>query len=130
MRKIKIILIISLITVCFAAFGQSKLDRLTLGRQNAEKELKSTLTGTNQHNVVNSKTAIIKDSLTAISVAEPILFGIYGKNNITQQRPYEIYHLDNYWLLTGTLPNGYVGGTFLIIIDDRDSKVIRLTHGK
>ncbi|HNI44451.1 MAG TPA: YbbC/YhhH family protein, partial [Chitinophagales bacterium] len=78
----------------------------------------------------DNKTAIIKDSLTAINVAEPILFSIYGKDNITKQRPYEVYFKDNYWLITGTLPSGWKGGTFLIIIDSRDCKVIRISHGK
>jgi len=68
--------------------------------------------------------------LTAISVAEPILFSIYGKDNITKQRPYEIYFIDNYWVIAGTLPKGYLGGTFLIIIDSKDSEIIRITHGK
>jgi len=88
------------------------------------------LSGKSQHNIIDNKTIIIKDSSTAINVAEPILFSIYGKNNITEQRPYEIYFIDNYWVLTGTLPKGSAGGTFLIIIDSRNSKVLRITHGK
>jgi hypothetical protein len=63
-------------------------------------------------------------------MVEPILFSIYGKDNIITQRPYEIYPIENYWVITGTLPNGMLGGTFLIITDARDGKIIKLTHGK
>ena len=99
-------------------------------RSYAEQQLHSALTDTTQHNVIDNKTAIIKDSLTAINIAESLLFNIYGKDNIIRQRPYETYLIDNYWIISGTLPDGYLGGTFLIIIDARNSRVIRITHGK
>lgn len=101
-----------------------------LGKTYAEQELKSALRDSTQHNVIDKETVLIKDSLTAISVVEPILFSIYGKDNIIEQRPYEIYFIDKYWILSGTLPEGYKGGTFLIIMDSRDGKIIRVTHGK
>jgi len=130
MTHIKAIYFLTLLTFTLTACGQTKGDRTVLGKEYAEQELKSSLTDKSQHNVIDNKTVIIKDSLTAINIAEPILFSIYGKDNITKQRPYEIYFIDNYWLITGTLPSGWKGGTFLIIIDSRDSKVIRITHGK
>jgi hypothetical protein len=112
------------------ACGQQQTERTILGMSYAEKELKSALADKTQHNVVDNKTVIIKDSLTAISVAETILFSIYGKDNITQQRPYEIYFVSNHWIIWGTLPKKHVGGTFLIIMDARDSKILRITHSK
>ncbi|MFA9213994.1 MAG: YbbC/YhhH family protein [Candidatus Methylacidiphilales bacterium] len=117
-------------TFILIACEQTKNHRIILGKEYAEQEIKSLLIDKHQHNVIDNKTVIIKDSLTAITVAEPILFSIYGKDNITKQRPYEIYFIDNYWLITGTLPSGWKGGTFLIIIDSRNSKIIRITHGK
>ena len=118
------------LTLTITACGQTNDGRTVLGKEYAEQELKSSLSDKPQHNIVDNNTVIIKDSLTAISIAEPILFSIYGKDNITKQRPYEIYFIDNYWLIMGTLPSGWKGGTFLIIIDSRDSKIIRITHGK
>jgi len=112
------------------ALGQSKNDRILLGKSYAQQELKIALKVNQQHNVIDNKTVIIKDSLTAINVAEPILFSIFGKDRITNQRPYEIYFIDNYWVISGTLPIGYSGGVFLIIIDSRNSKILRITHGK
>jgi len=59
-----------------------------------------------------------------------ILWDIYGKKRIKKQKPYNVYLIDKYWFLKGTLPKGMKGGTFMIIIDSRNYKVIRLTHGK
>ncbi|WP_410779748.1 NTF2 fold immunity protein [Hymenobacter negativus] len=61
---------------------------------------------------------------------EPVLFRIYGRENIVKQRPYERYLIDHYWVVSGTLPEDWVGGTFMIIMDARNSQVIRLTHGR
>jgi len=130
MIDIKSIFFLILLAFALTACGQTKSDRTKLGRTYAEQELESSFTDKSLHNVIDGKTVIIKDSLTAIHIAEPILFSIYGKDNITKRRPYEIYFLDSYWVIVGTLPKEYLGGTFLIIIDSRDCKVIRITHGK
>lgn len=119
-----------LLTFALTVCGQTKSNKTILGKSYAEQELKLALTDKSQHNVINNNTVIIKDSLTAINVAEPILFSIYGKENVIKQRPYEIYFIDSYWVISGTLPKEYLGGTFLIIIDSRDCKIIRITHGK
>ena len=110
--------------------GQTYKGRIVLGKENAEKELHLALENEKQHNVVNGKDPIIPDSASAINIAETILFKIYGKDDIKRQRPYEIYLIDNYWIILGTLPEESFGGTFLIIMDSRDSKVIKVTHGK
>lgn len=110
------------------AFSQN--NRSVMGKSYAEKELKLALSKKTQHNVVDNKNAIIKDSSTAINVAEPILFNIYGKQNIESEKPYETYKIGNYWVIAGTLPEDALGGTFLIIIDARNSEVLKITHGK
>jgi len=121
-------LVIIALTISLNAYSQNK--HTILGKSYAEQELKLTLSKEKQHNVVDNKTLIIEDSTTAINVAEPILFKIYGKENIQSEKPYETYLINNYWVITGTLPEDSVGGTFLIIIDARNSQVLRITHGK
>ena len=130
MTNIKAFYFLTLLTFTLTACAQTKGNRTILGKLYAAQELKSALTDKSQHNVIDNKTVIIKDSLTAIEVAEPILFSIYGKDNIIKQRPYETYFIDSYWVICGTLPKEYLGGTFLLIIDSRDCKIIRITHGK
>lgn len=131
MKKVtqKEILIIFIgFTLTLSACGQSFKDRTTLGEIYAKEELKNALLDTTGHEVLVKP--IIPDKETAINISEPILFKAYGKENIISQRPYETYFIDNHWIIIGTLPSGYDGGTFLIIINAKDGKVIRLTHGK
>jgi hypothetical protein len=130
MTTAKAIYFFTFLMLTLIACGQQQNARTILGKSYAENELKSALSDKTQHNVIDNKTVIIKDSSTAISVAEPILFSIYGKNNITQQRPYETYFIDNYWIIGGTLPKKSVGGTFLIIMDASNGRIIKITHGK
>ena len=119
-----------LIAILSCKNDQSQSDRMILGELGAKKMLGEALSDTTIHNVVNKNELLIKDKSIAVSTVEPLLFEVYGKENITTQRPYEIYLLDNYWVISGTLPKNYFGGTFSIIIDGTNSKIIRLTHEK
>jgi hypothetical protein len=130
MKYIKKFCFLILLTLTLTVSGQSKKDKFLIDKLHAQQELKSALTDKTQYNFIDDKTVIIKDSLTAISIAEPILFSIYGKDEITGERPYKIYLIDNFWVINGTLPENCVGGVFLIIIDSRDSKILKITHGK
>ena len=121
---------IIIILLAFSINACSQNNRSVLGKSHAEKELKLALSKESQHNVIDNKSVLIKDSLTAINVAEPILFSIYGKENIESQKPYETYLINNFWVIAGTLPKDWSGGTFLIIIDAKNSKVLKVTHGK
>lgn len=130
MTRKNLIVAITFFILTLSSCGQTNSDRLKLGEANARNELKVALSDTTIHNVISVNSLIIKNKETAINVVEPILFAIYRKDNIIKQRPYETYLIDNYWVVSGTLPKGYLGGTFLIIVDATNSKIIRLTHGK
>ncbi|CAN5816541.1 hypothetical protein BH11BAC7_BH11BAC7_02460 [soil metagenome] len=120
------------ISMCLTLFscGESFENKDTLGIQYAKKVLKESLADSTLHNVINSKTIILKNETEAVEFAESILFDIYGKRQIRAQKPYEIYNIDNYWVIFGTLPKETFGGTFLIIIDAHDCRIVRITHGK
>lgn len=122
MRNILIVLIILLYQI---SFSQSDA-----GKKYAEQELKLALSKSAQHNVINNKDLIIQNSETAIKIAETILFEIYGRENIESQKPYDVYLIKDYWVISGNLPEGYLGGTFMIIINAKNSEVIKITHGK
>jgi len=66
----------------------------------------------------------------AIQVIEPIVIGKYGKERIDLQKPYEVHKIEQYYIITGTLPGGSIGGTFVIIIDEKNARVLHLTHYK
>jgi hypothetical protein len=115
--------------LALAACSQTN-HRHILGRTYAQQVLKEALSDSLVHNVVDNKQLLLKDKETAIGIAEPILFSIYGRKNIEKQRPYESHLIDNHWVIKGTLLKGYKGGTFLIIFDARNCQVLRITHGR
>ena len=73
---------------------------------------------------------LIKDTQTLISIAEPILFNIYGKQSIIDERPYEVNLFGDYWIMSGTLKEGWIGGTFSFAINRKTCTVVGISHGK
>ena len=133
-RSYRNILIRSIVIIggCFFAFnvqGQDKYKNDTLGLYNAKKELKQALSDITTNNPIKQKDVILDTKDKAINFAEIILFDIYGKEEIEGERPYKIFSVDNYWIIKGTL-NADLGGTFLMIVDSHDCRILRLTHGK
>jgi hypothetical protein len=130
MKQIAIILFYFFIVTCQIAYTQNSEDRWIMGKERMEKLLKESLSDTSVHNYVITDRILLKDEKKAIGFAENVLFDIYGKDEIIDQRPYEIYFIDYYWIIKGTLPKTCVGGTFLIIIDSRDYRIVRISHGQ
>lgn len=130
--KLSIVLIpLSLTAVVLSTSLVSCSDKLTKeyneanGIEYAKTELKSAII---KNEILPDR--VISDSQTAVDVAESILFKIYGEENIIKQRPYDVNFTDGYYIINGTFPKPTIGGTFLIIINSQDGKVIKLTHGK
>jgi hypothetical protein len=73
---------------------------------------------------------LLPTKAVAIAVVEPMLFSVYGKEKIVQQRPYEAYLINRFWCLTGTLPPDTDGGTFAIIVHALSGRVVKLAHGR
>ena len=92
--------------------------------------------------VTNCDDCTVNDEAAAVAIAEEILFKIYGKSNIEDQRPYEIKLLGNkVWSLKGSFNQSTLekflsggvpefGGTFEIDIDPRDGKILKIIHYK
>jgi len=128
MKNLVITLLI--ISSIFVSNCQTKEDGVFMGKKFAEDELDLALSKNRQHNVLDSGENIVKNSETAIKIVEPILYEIYGKKQIESEKPYEIYFIKNYWIIQGTLPEKSKGGTFIIIINAKDSQVLKVSHGK
>ena len=106
---------------------QMPKDHDSFGKEFAKQQLQDLLKGKGQPFTWDT---LIRDSSTAIAMAEPLLFEIFGKEQIVSERPYEVYLIDGYWYLSGTIPKRWKGGGFEIIMSAKDGKIIRLTHYK
>ncbi len=120
--------LLSVLLITISSYAQNK--RLILGKEHAQDRLTKALANEQVDNLIDNKTLILKDSTSAVKIAETVLFDIYGKQNIIEEKPYEIYLLQKYWVISGTLPENYLGGTFLIIIDATNCKIIKVIHSK
>ena len=123
---LKSILILVAMTLPLSFFGQNYKNRAIIGEDSAKQTIKNIL-GDADYKL--SPDTLIRDKETAISLAELMLFKMYGKATINTEKPYECYLIDGYWFLRGTLPKNYTADVFEMIISAKDSKIIKMTHG-
>jgi len=71
---------------------------------------------------------VVADKETAIRIAEAILFPVYGENAIRGQRPYQVTLNDGKWTVDGTVRPGFVGGSFHVVILQRDARVVEIGY--
>ena len=127
MKHIIHIIIIFCSVKSLVAYGQNNSDRIILGKEHAQDQVKKAISNKTDQPFYDT---LIKTKELAISIAEPILFHIYGKKQIIKERPYECYLIEGYWYITGTLPKGWKGGCFEIIINSKNAEIIKLIHYK
>lgn len=73
---------------------------------------------------------LVPDEQTAISIAVAVWSPIYGKDKIAGQKPYQVFLVDDYWVVSGSLSIRMVGGTAKIVIARADGRIINISHGK
>ncbi len=110
-----------------SSYSQDFRGRIVIGKKYADQEVKKAITNKNAKPFYDT---LINNKEMAIAVVEPILFKIYGNENILKQRPYESYLINGYWYISGTLPEDWKGGVFEIIISSKNAQVVKLIHGK
>lgn len=128
MKLVIVTVLAFLVSIVFPTFGQSLKNRSTVGKEYAEEQVRLAILA-GKHSKFPTDKPLLADKNIAITVAEPMLFNIYGKDNIMRQRPYEAYLVFGFWYVTGTLPKDSEGGTFEIIIEASTSRVIDVNHG-
>lgn len=71
----------------------------------------------------------VPDEQTAIKIAEAIWYPLYG-DDIFKQKPYYVQLEDDCWIVIGSLPENYYGGSAYIKFQKSDCKVIDVYHTK
>ena len=82
-----------------------------------------------KHNV-KPASGYIPDEETAIKIATAVWAPIYGKEKIEKEKPYKATLKDGIWYVSGSLPEGWIGGVAEAEIAKDDGKIIRISHGK
>lgn len=111
MKKCFIFLfLLSLLTACTDTSNNSYV--LVKNTENSQDPVQNEIQDTNNHNLLNHTSVLLKTPELAIQVVEPVLFSVYGEKNILDQRPYRVYDTGTYYKIEGSLKEGYIGGTF------------------
>ena len=67
----------------------------------------------------------VPDEETAIRIAEAVWLPIYGS------KPFKARLVnESIWVVNGTLPKGYVGGTPYAEISKSDGNILKVSHGR
>jgi len=63
-----------------------------------------------------------------INGAEVLLFKVYGRKRILNEKPYHCSSDEIWWHLYGDLPTGSLGGVFEVIIGKETKEVMKIIH--
>lgn len=131
MKLITLLILFILLSFSFEGIAQKNFVESPSGKQVAQSQLNQTLFSERVGNVVNPKSSLIKTDQTAVAVAEPLLFSIYGEKTTVDSRPYDVQKIDNCWIVLGKSAReaaGSGGGYFLTILNEMDSRVVRMDY--
>lgn len=120
---------------------QSRSERpyVSLYKYKGDKYHPTTLTKSHEYGYVpldhiydRKPNGLIPDAKTAARVGFAILSSIYGEEKMERQKPFDVYlfNTGGYWVVSGTLPPGYTGGTAHILIQKSDGRVLSYFHDK
>ncbi len=70
------------------------------------------------------KIGFVPDAQTAIRIATAILIPIYGEKAVEAEMPYTAELKNGVWTVAGTLPPNCVGGVSVVLISQKDGKVL------
>ena len=72
----------------------------------------------------------VPDQETAIRIAVAVWSPIYGKEQIEKEKPYKAILKNGIWYVTGSLPEGWLGGVAEAEINKESGCIIRISHGQ
>lgn len=75
------------------------------------------------------KDGFVPNEATAIKIAEAVWLPIYGES-IYEERPFGARLEDGIWIVTGSLPEGWLGGVAECEISKDTSEILRISHGE
>ncbi len=70
----------------------------------------------------------VPDQRTAVRIAIAVWGPIYGDDTIAGEKPFVARLSNGVWIVEGSLPDGWDGGTAYIEINKADGKVLKVTH--
>ena len=80
-------------------------------------------------NYLNAKAVLFQIRKLQFELPRRFFFQSMGEKNIRAQEPYRVRLKDGKWTIDGALPpQGFAGGSFHIVILQRDARVLEIGH--
>ncbi len=76
------------------------------------------------------KEGYVPDAATAIKIAEAVWTPIYGEETLKREKPFTARLAGGVWIVQGTLPEGWKGGTAYAEISKETGRILNVTHFK
>ena len=83
-----------------------------------------------EHHDVRKLKEVVSNKDTAIALAVAVWSPIYGKEKIEKESPYQVFRIDDCWVVYGSLEKGLKGGTAEAVISASDGRFLNISHGK
>src|SRR5262245_12513240 len=72
----------------------------------------------------------VPDAATAIKIAEAVWTPIYRQETLKNEKPFTAQLVNGVWIVRGTLPEGWKGGTAYAEISKETGSILNVTHFK
>ena len=110
------------------AVGAEKKDYYEMTEADARVYVESVKRG--DHYDARKLQEVVSNKETAIGLAVAVWNPIYGKEKIEKEAPYQVFRVDDCWVVTGSLEKGWAGGTAEAVISAADGRFLNISHGK
>jgi len=84
---------------------------------------------TKKHNYI-PKDGYVPTEEVAVKIAVAVWIPIYGAEKIEKEKPYKAVLKNGIWYVSGSLPDGWVGGVAEAEINKNNGCIGRISHGK
>src|SRR4029077_16620316 len=71
---------------------------------------------------------VVPNAEVAKSIHRVVAGAVYGKADVDSERPFRAVRSGDYWVVFGSLPRGWAGGTAITVIRASDGRVMRIIH--
>jgi hypothetical protein len=111
-------------------YSQNFKGRTKVGKDFANIQIKRSTNDSSKYNICDKNKLLLPDKKAVIEYSEIYLLEYDDKDKINNQKPFEIYLIDNYWYVRGTMKTGAFGENVTLIINAVGKKIIREHYTK
>jgi hypothetical protein len=116
---------VCLLVPCVFALSATKQDQID--RDWAAEKVREALR--QREPILDGKGAsVVSGAAVAEAIHVAVAGAVFGKAALREQRPFHAIRSGDYWVVHGSLPPGFAGGTAVTVIRARDGAVIWLFH--